>query len=90
MNFRFTLTEQWEAGNYHIIFWSMTSKAEFSKESPVQGLYICSIYVAKTHLADIFYKNFSTLLLQFWLTSWLIVQKLLFQKNQRQKNFVNT
>ena len=26
----FILTERWEAGNYHIIFWSVTSKAEFS------------------------------------------------------------
>ena len=53
----FTLTEQWEAGNYNITSWSMTSKAEFSSESPNQFLYICSIYVAPTHLATIFYKK---------------------------------
>ena len=51
------MIEQWEAGNYHIIFWSMTSKAECSSESPDQLLYICSIYVAPTHLATIFYKK---------------------------------
>ena len=32
------------------MFWSMTSEAEFSSESPVLFLYICSIYVATTHL----------------------------------------
>ena len=55
----FTLTERLEAGNYHINFWSVTSKAEFSSEteSPDQFLYICSIYVAPTHLATIFYKK---------------------------------
>ena len=53
----FTLTERWEVGNYHIIFWSMTSKAEFSSESLVLFLYIFSIYVAATHLATTFYKN---------------------------------
>ena len=40
---RFTLTEQWEAGNYHIIFWSVTSKAEFSSESQILLRYISSI-----------------------------------------------
>ena len=34
-----TLTEQWESGNYHIIFWSMTSKAEFRSESLVLFLF---------------------------------------------------
>ena len=58
---RFTLTEGWETGNYHIIFWSMTSKAEFSSESMVQFLYICSIYVAPTHLATIFYRKMERL-----------------------------
>ena len=53
----FILTERWEAGNYYIIFWSVTSKAEFSSESPDQFLYICSICVATTHLATIFYKK---------------------------------
>ena len=48
----FTLTERWEAGNYHIIFWSMTLKAEFSNESPHQLLYICSIYVATIHVTN--------------------------------------
>ena len=33
------------------------SKAEFSGESPVLFLYICSIYVAITHVATIFYKK---------------------------------
>ena len=32
----FTLTERWEAGNYPIVWWSMTSKAEFGSESPDQ------------------------------------------------------
>ena len=32
-----------EVGNYHIIFWSMTSKAEFSSGSPDQFLYICHV-----------------------------------------------
>ena len=52
INSGFTLTERWEAGNYHIIFWSMASKAEFSTESPDQFLYnffICSIYGTPTH-----------------------------------------
>ena len=31
----FILTERWEAGKYYIIFWSMTSKAEFIGNSPV-------------------------------------------------------
>ena len=31
----FTLTERWEAGNYHIIFWFVTSKSEFNSERPV-------------------------------------------------------
>ena len=53
----FTLTKQWETGNYHIIFWSMTSKAEFSGESGVHFLYIFSIYVATTHLTTKFYKK---------------------------------
>ena len=56
----FTLTERWEAGNYHIIFWSMTSKAEFSSEEcgPVSlSLYIFLIYVGTTHLATKFYKK---------------------------------
>ena len=53
----FTLTERWEAGNYHIIFWLMTLKAEFSSESPVLFLYISSIHVAPTDLATIFYKK---------------------------------
>ena len=53
----FTLTVQWEAGNYYIIFWSMTSKTEFSSESAFQFLYIFSIYVATTHLATKFYKK---------------------------------
>ena len=53
----FTLTERWEAGNYHIVFGSVTSKVEFSSESPDQFLYICSIYIAPTHLATIFYKE---------------------------------
>ena len=53
----FTLTERWEAGDYHIIFWSMTSKAEFSSESPDQFLYICLIYVTTTQLTSIFYKK---------------------------------
>ena len=35
----------------------MTSKAEFSSESPVLFLYISSIYVATTHLATTFYKK---------------------------------
>ena len=35
----------------------MTSKAEVNSESPVLFLYICSIYVALTHLATIFYKK---------------------------------
>ena len=52
-----TVTERWETSNYYIIFWSMTSKAEFSSESPYQLLYICSIHVATTHLATIFYKK---------------------------------
>ena len=46
-----------ESGNYHVFFWSMTSKAEFVSESPDQFLYICSIYVARTHLAPIFYEK---------------------------------
>ena len=37
----FTMTDCWKAGNYHIVFWSMTSKAEFSRESPDQFLYVC-------------------------------------------------
>ena len=53
----FTLTERWEAGNYHIIFGAMTSKAEFSWESSVQFPYICSVYVATTHLDSIFYEK---------------------------------
>ena len=32
----FTLTERWGAGNYPIVWWSMTSKAEFGSESPDQ------------------------------------------------------
>ena len=52
------LTEQWEAYNYHIIFWLMTSKAEFRSESAVQFLYIFSIYVI--HLATKFYKKMKT------------------------------
>ena len=51
---RFTLIERWGAGNYHIIFWSMTSKAEFSSESLAQFQNICSIHVATiTQLATI-------------------------------------
>ena len=34
------MTDQWETGNYHIVFWSMTSKAEFISERPVQFLYM--------------------------------------------------
>ena len=37
----FTVTERWEAGNCHFIFWSMTSKVEISSERPVLFLYIC-------------------------------------------------
>ena len=36
----FTLIEEWEAGNYHIIFWSVMSKAEFSSERPDQFIYL--------------------------------------------------
>ena len=53
----FTMTERWEAGNYHIIFWSMMSKAECSSQTPDQLLYIYSIYITPTHLATIFYKK---------------------------------
>ena len=28
----FSLTERWEAGNYHTIFWIMMLKAEFSSD----------------------------------------------------------
>ena len=51
------MTEQWEAGNYHIVFGSVTSKAEFSSESAVLFLYTFLIYVATTHLATKFYKK---------------------------------
>ena len=54
---KLALTEQWEVGNYHSIFWSMTSKTAFRSESAVLLLYIFSIYVATTHLATIFYKK---------------------------------
>ena len=54
---RFTLTEQWEAGNYHIVFWSMTSKTEFSSESTVLFLFIFSTYVTTTHLNTKFYNQ---------------------------------
>ena len=56
---RFNLTEQWdwEAGSCHIIFLSMTSKAEFGSESPDQFLFVCSTYIAPAHLATIFYKK---------------------------------
>ena len=37
----FTLTERWEAGNYYIIFWSVTSKAE--KRSCL--IYLCHFRV---------------------------------------------
>ena len=44
--FDFTLTKRWEAGNNHIIVWSMISKAEFSSERLVLFLYsICSIFL---------------------------------------------
>ena len=33
------MTERWEAGNYYIVFWSVTSKAEFRSERPVLFLY---------------------------------------------------
>ena len=55
----FTLTEWWMPGNYYIIFWSMMSK--FSSEIPVLFLYIylyiCSIYIAKTHFTTTLYKK---------------------------------
>ena len=35
-----TLTERWESGNYHILFWSMMPKIEFSSESLDQFLRI--------------------------------------------------
>ena len=57
ITFGFTLTEQWESGNYHVIFWSITPKAGFDRESVVQFLYIFSISVATTHLAIKFYKK---------------------------------
>ena len=38
------------------MFWSMTSKAEFSRVRAF-FIYICSIYVATTYLATIFYKK---------------------------------
>ena len=40
INSGFTLTEQWEAGNYYIVFWCVTSKAEISTVSPAQFQYI--------------------------------------------------
>ena len=46
-----------EAGYYHIVFWSVTSKAEFSSERPALFIYICSIYVATTQLTTILYKK---------------------------------
>ena len=50
----FTLTEQWEAGNYHIIFWSVTSKAEFSSgRSASSYIYIfnlCSSNTPRFHI----------------------------------------
>ena len=60
------LTERWEAGNYHIIFWSKMAKAEFSSEIPDQFLNICSIHVAPTHLATIFYKKMEDIQKQDW------------------------
>ena len=49
----FTLTERWETGDYHIIFWSVTSKAELSSERPV--LFLCLFrllvkYGSKVHI----------------------------------------
>ena len=39
----FNLTRRWETGNYNIIFWSLTSEAEFSSQSAVLFLYVCLI-----------------------------------------------
>ena len=47
----FTLTERWESGNYYIIFWSMTSKAEFSGEKPLL------FYISVQKKNDIYFKR---------------------------------
>ena len=69
---------------YRIIFWFVTLKAEFSSESPVLCLDICSIYVATTHLATIFYKKMEQIYknrtdLFLWNSAFVTDQKIIWQ-----------